>query len=704
MSDSYYHQFTLPGRFRGRRVRIRMQDTDDYTDPKSALDVLDAHVDIDRIMLGTPSSQMWSFFSDETLWPAVKRNVLNARDMGVVVTELHEDIAEIRICVGSAVSDTPQPIFFPECTLPGIEDERRDVHQLIELCIEIKNHTPSSRTAQCMRQLLLTPDKVTMADQPEGLLTVALRPYQRSSLQFMLDAERSGKSAWEASLVPIGKSTEGRQVYVDLASETVVCPRSGGVRGGVLSQARGTGKSVQIVALCLAERQKTLVVTTAPLVPRWLDQFASLAPRLRVGGVNSAMESGYDVIVMSWGCLSVFLEDDDTTAWPRVVLDESHDPKLAVHKIPVAERVWCLMPGVPMGPSSLALRALGMPDGMKYHVLCRLRNCMMYYPKAACTLPTPSVLSTEMYVEMDDTCQEAYNAACRTVRHRIPFMKKNIGDMKVLLNKHFQPALWGSSSSSGLGVGVPVPVGDDVCPICTEPYWCPVVTACGHWFCAGCLARAFEVSRKTSCPMCRGTCEVTALAPGVVAAEKNSSQQPMTKKMKKGGATHKAQALASLLRNLEPHSRVVVITQDPMGVDIAFTAAATDNAAVLRASMHALQMYRVFNWMEEEECPPSPRVLVSDMDTWLCATRGLHFSKVDKVIFWDACTKLTRDTCMGILRWFGSPMPEIQETMLVSMGTFEEDLAALQKIPTTAPTLHLILEKAAGALRPECIE
>lgn len=66
---------------------------------------------------------------------------------------------------------------------------------------------------------------------------------------------------------------------------------------------------------------------------------------------------------------------------------------------------------------------------------------------------------------------------------------------------------------------VALPAEQLQCPVCLDAPDAPVRTPCGHWFCRECIVGALERACGATCPLCRAAVDVSALQPGVAAAE-----------------------------------------------------------------------------------------------------------------------------------------------------------------------------------------
>lgn len=207
--------------------------------------------------------------------------------------------------------------------------------------------------------------------QPAGLLSsITLRPYQKQSLAFMIDLERSTRP-----------ETAGR---VDGRT----------VRGGWLCDEMGMGKTAVVTALCLANPpaapggkaaagggggsssststlKLTLVIVNNTLVKQWEDEVKRFAPSLRVHSLYQGAGEGRAAALANLGQVDVLITTPHAK-WPaelcgdtqkrihRLIVDESHllggkSWKGLIYKFlrVRADHVWCVT-GTPF--------SAGLPD------------------------------------------------------------------------------------------------------------------------------------------------------------------------------------------------------------------------------------------------------------------------------------------------------------------------------------------------------
>ncbi|CAM6129371.1 unnamed protein product [Calypogeia fissa] len=230
------------------------------------------------------------------------------------------------------------------------------------------------------------------APQPTGL-SVPLRAYQRQSLQFMLDAEQRDGGLLSINYARLPTTVSGHSLmYSSTLGHLMETKEAGTVRGGFLCEEMGLGKTIEILALILANpcpldkcppgsSKGTLVVCPVSIVGQWANEVKSkLAANLSIYMYHGSKRirdpkklAKYDIVITTYATLgsdfskatqatrhgSSFAEQFCpllTVSWWRVVLDESHTVKdpaplhsRACAKLK-AERRWCCT-GTPINTS-----------------------------------------------------------------------------------------------------------------------------------------------------------------------------------------------------------------------------------------------------------------------------------------------------------------------------------------------------------------
>uniref|UniRef100_A0A7I4DZM6 SNF2 family DNA-dependent ATPase n=1 Tax=Physcomitrium patens TaxID=3218 RepID=A0A7I4DZM6_PHYPA len=235
------------------------------------------------------------------------------------------------------------------------------------------------------------------APQPPGL-SVPLRPYQRQSLQFMLESEQREDGFISVNYQPLQATVGGMSLMYSASLNHLLLKephedRSGSApRGGFLCEEMGLGKTIEILALILANpcpvdrcapasSKGTLVVCPVSIVGQWANEVKSkLAANLNIYMYHGSKRirdpkrlAKFDIVITTYATLgSDFSKATQATRhgsgfaeqfcpllnvnWWRVVLDESHTVKdpAPLHSRACAQlkadRRWCCT-GTPINTS-----------------------------------------------------------------------------------------------------------------------------------------------------------------------------------------------------------------------------------------------------------------------------------------------------------------------------------------------------------------
>jgi len=163
---------------------------------------------------------------------------------------------------------------------------------------------------------------------PPGLLSsIELRPYQKQTLAFCLERERSQQqdASW------LGQRSFQEPMHPSATPRRSSRGERHGVRGGWICDEMGMGKTCCCVALMLANAKPahvrgierlTVVVVNINLLDQWHDEIKKFAPNLRViKGVGGATDGDVDCAIVT---PTLALEVFHGGPIHRLIIDESH--------------------------------------------------------------------------------------------------------------------------------------------------------------------------------------------------------------------------------------------------------------------------------------------------------------------------------------------------------------------------------------------
>lgn len=256
-----------------------------------------------------------------------------------VSLERHEGMATIRFLVQLFWNYTPSPSY----TLRGTMDRKRS-----QFLMDTFYPRPDVSAAALSPMDFYDAAYVPPQDDPtsatiETPMDTTLYPYQKRTLQWMLGREgvrwtsNERIEANEDDTVDTDEfrqvtDIDGRVIYLSDVFHTVaadLAPYSAAhraVKGGILSEEMGLGKTLEILGLILLHRRKldekprgdlvssgaTLIVTPESLRAQWIAEIAQHAPSLRVKhyqGIKKDPDevedlSGYDIVITTYSVLT----------------------------------------------------------------------------------------------------------------------------------------------------------------------------------------------------------------------------------------------------------------------------------------------------------------------------------------------------------------------------------------------------------------
>lgn len=452
-----------------------------------------------------------------------------------------------------------------------------------------------------------------MASQPEGM-RVQMKPYQLESLAYMLDAER-GRTIIDTLYTRL----PGRGWYIPGGFPTVSgvydsCPMNPEVSGGFLADVMGSGKTCEVIALCLANplganeprtrptmSKATLVLCPASLLHQWKFEIEKIARgalsifmfhgRHKTSAKLRDMTLMHDIVLMSYNtyvsCVKtvtpVLSETGETYAftsikWHRVIFEESHVMSETMSRFsPKATLRWAVS-ATPLKNIDRQLRALGVPD----HICCSAARYPMWTSYVVCGLmcrhastnssvDLPDMEEYQVYVDFAERERKLYDEVRELALSRV---KRDPRTVVVMNAIH---GLRSVCSGGELSLGkikaqhvsnegdvdrTLVAPDDDLCPVCMDAYQEPAVTRCNHWFCKDCIETSLNM--RSQCPMCRRVHVKSQLRFGVT-PDSVVNEDAMALDEETVSCTSKFDAVIEVLRSIErrsPSSKTLIFASN----------------------------------------------------------------------------------------------------------------------------------------------
>eukprot|EP00741_Cyanophora_paradoxa_P003533 tig00000711_g3431.t1 len=243
-----------------------------------------------------------------------------------------------------------------------------------------------------LSRCLAPTEGVPLAGQPEGEITVPLRPYQLQSLRWMLDREASPTSLavemfW--SELTLG---DGTRAYYNPFAGNVKLQDVSAARGGILGEEMGLGKTVELLALIALNRppaswlegapvrpgltrsNATLVIAPVSLLEQWRLEIERKCVRpqkvyvYHTGRTSDVAKiAAHDIVLTTYSILQREAKGEDSPLekieWFRIICDESHYIKYAAcaqakMAIRLESPIRWLASGTPMQTHIMDLRSI----------------------------------------------------------------------------------------------------------------------------------------------------------------------------------------------------------------------------------------------------------------------------------------------------------------------------------------------------------
>lgn len=371
---------------------------------------------------------------------------------------------------------------------------------------------------------------------------VTMHEYQLRNVSRMLDLEKrpiSEQFHWPACLLSLEsmsplmhKSFKTQRDWEEDAKR---------LRGGLLLDDVGKGKTLQCLALIAAEATPTyrppptLVLTKKALIKQWESEIKSktdLACVLWHGATSKSRlgqmtPADVDVVITTHTSIrSSVCQPLLTFAWNRIIVDESHE--LSPEQVQCigtlkTRSMWCVT-ATPFTAGAVHAHHPGSDKlFIKQVALLRLPYHNLYLADSIALLRFAAVYSaageegmTGGHIECRESVhmtamlpdeKEKYNKVVQesnqwlqTLQAEGTLRKKAFTLVSSTTRHLMYTCAVGAHTTTQLKETTDE-LPDDVCAICMDPFEDPVKTVCGHWFCHECIDVACHV--KSACPMCR---------------------------------------------------------------------------------------------------------------------------------------------------------------------------------------------------------
>lgn len=386
------------------------------------------------------------------------------------------------------------------------------------------------------------------AEQPDGL-TLELRPYQKKTLQFCLRRETSDADVlmWRNVCDQLWWSPVLRRFCIsDVPVDT-------NVRGGIIAEEMGMGKTIIALALTLSnpvptgwDGGQTIVVCPVALVSQWAQEAKRCLEtpgRVYVyHGSHRRRNTDFlkqcNIVVTTYGVLTRD-EHLHEIRWHRVVFDESH-----VARRPTTQRFractglracnrWAVT-GTPLVNGSISelycqLRlakpnltiSVSQLSWASKHFMYLLAETFTRHTKSMRVngvpiLELPMMRREDVLVPMSDALRARYRQDARNIG-QVCYANNSMTRIMVSVDRLRRRCSSGISSETPLAPSTSHfmteeeqrystnRMQEDMCPICLEPIsTVAIIRQCKHIYCASCIAEHLNRC-GSACPMCRGS-------------------------------------------------------------------------------------------------------------------------------------------------------------------------------------------------------
>ena len=429
-------------------------------------------------------------------------------------------------------------------------------------------HRDVRRVFAFIMNVLQMSDDAPHAPQPPAL-SIPLQPHQLQNVARMIEQEHTTFRSVMYTPIPVVGNAESAEnvIYIDPISRSVPSNQltmSTGASGGFLCDDVGLGKTLSVIAVCVANPpgphvgvSATLVVCTPSIIGQWALEISTRAPSLRTviyhgkhrPGVTSDDIAAADIVLTTYTTYLQHVDQLRPIRWTRVVFDESHTMSDRFsHQAPTASRRWCIT-ATPFNNIYRQLRSLHLYArpydfgvGTMYFVL---HPIMIRHSKDQTDITLPPISEALVPVRFDTAAESSlYDRTYDRILKELRVTPQRHYALKLRFFAHVLRMIctggeWSLGSllrghvPSVHGTRAPdfslvAPHGNDGedCPICMNAYDQPTMTTCNHWFCSDCIATAL-VRTGAKCPMCRRPQQQSQLRLGVLPGQLPGVEDPL---------------------------------------------------------------------------------------------------------------------------------------------------------------------------------
>lgn len=573
--------------------------------------------------------------------------------------------------------------------------------------------------------------------QQPSCITTTMRGQQLQTLSFMIHQEKDTSSIMDNifTKLPIGYYFPGHGLFPNNAP-----PMDSRLKGGMVCDAMGLGKSLESIALILsnpapqdAACRATLILCPTALMSQWKSEIEkhsgnTLQVCLCHGRIKDTIPTDelckMDVVIMSyptWVSCTVsdieYRTRYEEITWHRVIFDESHTMSLSVaERTPRSDRRWVLT-ATPLKNFARQIFALGIRHICPPNALRIELDKMFYFflrlgirhTLTDSDISVPILTTTLHKVSLSDEEMKLYEDIAQIIRE-CKNTHNNVAIMNILNNLRSVCAggtydilrlkSIPSPKSPSVDESLVAPT-DDICAICTDMYLNPVQTTCGHWFCRECLTSSFRYNKQ--CPMCRHSLTERSLRYGVTAEYLDMKKRKAMEDGENGESSSKPSILMPCMTKIhttiqfindikrrDPNAKIIVFSAFiPALEDITDTLASTTQFSVQCISGTTDPKKRA-SIIDRFQSP------LSDIDvlclTMRTASSGLNLTAANHVIFADMPLNPEQlQQAIGRIHRYGQTK-HVFAYHIIASHTIEECIYDYMNKKRTRPTQQQLIE------------